>query len=293
MELPFAGLHQLCAPMLAQLDAMPEPAAGRARASPSASRRAAPPTGSSSALAALSLLAEVAAERPLLCLVDDAQWLDGASAQVLGFVARRVLAESLAIVFAVREPTDERVLDGLPELALGGLPEDDARALLVAVIPGRLDEHVRDRIVAETRGNPLALLELSRAMTAAELAGGFALPAARGPSRSDRGALRAAPPRLAGGDATAGAAGCGRPRRGRDAALARRGIAGDRPARRRARRRTSSCSRSARRCASGIHWCGRRPIGRARWPSAVRCTWRWPPPRIRRSIPTGGRGIWP
>ena len=128
------------------------------------------------ALAALSLLAEVAAERPLLCLVDDAQWLDAASRQVLGFVARRLLAESVAIVFAVRDPTDERELAGLPELALGGLADDDARALLATVIPGRLDERVRDRLVAETRGNPLALLELPRGLAATQLPGGFGLP---------------------------------------------------------------------------------------------------------------------
>ena len=111
------------------------------------------------ALAALSLLSEVAEERPLLCFVDDAQWLDVASAQVLGFVARRLLAESVAIVFAVREPSEERELAGLPELPLGGLDKEEAHALLARVIPGRLDERFRDRIVAETRGNPLALLE--------------------------------------------------------------------------------------------------------------------------------------
>ena len=175
MELPFAGLHQLCGPMLDRLGALPEPqrialgvafglSAGQA------------PDRFLVALGALSLLSEIADERPLLCFVDDAHWLDAASAQVLGFVARRLLAESVAIVFAVREPSAERELAGLPELALGGLDEKEARALLASVIPGRLDERVRDRIVAETRGNPLALLELPRGMTAAELAGGFALP---------------------------------------------------------------------------------------------------------------------
>ena len=124
----------------------------------------------------LSLLSAVAEERPLLCLVDDAQWLDGASGKVLGFVARRLLAESVAIVLAVREPDSRHELDGLPELALGGLDEEDARALLARAIPGRLDGPVRDRIVAETRGNPLALLELPRGMSPAELAGGFELP---------------------------------------------------------------------------------------------------------------------
>jgi DNA-binding CsgD family transcriptional regulator len=112
----------------------------------------------------------------LLCVVDDAQWLDRATAQVLGFVARRLLAEPVAMVFGVREPSPEFELAGLPELRLEGLGDNDARALLACVIPGRLDERVRDRIVAETRGNPLALLELPRGMSAAELGGGFALP---------------------------------------------------------------------------------------------------------------------
>ncbi|HEX4623361.1 MAG TPA: hypothetical protein VH231_02815 [Solirubrobacteraceae bacterium] len=109
-------------------------------------------------------------------MVDDAQWLDAASAQILGFVARRLLAESIAIVFAAREPSDEHELAGLSELRLTGVDDEDAHALLASVVSGRLDAPVSDRIVAETRGNPLALLELSRGMTSAELAGGFALP---------------------------------------------------------------------------------------------------------------------
>src|SRR5919109_3511175 len=127
MELPFAGLHQLCAPMLGRLDALPQPQRAALRVALGLSSGPAPERFLV-ALAALSLLAEVAAERPLLCLVDDAQWLDAPSRQVLGFVPRRLLAESVAIVLAVREPTDERELVGLPELTLGGLPEDDARA---------------------------------------------------------------------------------------------------------------------------------------------------------------------
>ena len=175
MELPFAGLHQLCAPMLAQLDALPEPQ-HRALSVALGLSSGDAPDRFLVGLAVLSLLSEVAVERPLLCLVDDAQWLDGASRQVLGFVARRLLAESVAIVFAIRESSDDRELVGLPELPLGGLEEEDARALLATVIPGRLDERVRDRIVAETRGNPLALLELPRGLSAAQLAGGFGLP---------------------------------------------------------------------------------------------------------------------
>jgi DNA-binding CsgD family transcriptional regulator len=172
MELPFAGLHQLCAPVLDRLGALPEPQQAALCVALGLSSGAAPDRFLV-ALAALSLLAEVAAERPLLCVVDDAQWLDAASRQVLGFVARRLLAESVAIVFAVREPTNERELVGLPELALGGLCEEDARALLATVIPARLDERVRDRLVAETGGNPLAILELPRALAATHLPGGF------------------------------------------------------------------------------------------------------------------------
>jgi DNA-binding CsgD family transcriptional regulator len=175
MELPFAGLHQLCAPMLGQLPALPEPQQAALRVALGLASGEAPDRFLV-ALAALSLLAEVAAERPLLCIVDDAQWLDGASGQVLGFVGRRLLAESVALVFAVRHPAEHRELAGLPELRLGGLSDEDARALLATTIPGRLDARVRDRIVAETRGNPLALLELPRGLSAAELAGGFGLP---------------------------------------------------------------------------------------------------------------------
>jgi DNA-binding CsgD family transcriptional regulator/tetratricopeptide (TPR) repeat protein len=174
MELPFAGLHQLYAPMLDRIGTLPEPQQAAMRVALGLSCGATPDRFLV-ALAALSLLAEIAAERPLLCFVDDAQWLDAASAQVLGFVARRVLAESVAIVFAIRGPTDERELAGLPELALEGLPEQDARALLATVIPGRLDARVLDRLVAETRGNPLAILELPRALAATQLPGGFGL----------------------------------------------------------------------------------------------------------------------
>jgi DNA-binding CsgD family transcriptional regulator len=127
-------------------------------------------------LAALSLLSQIAEERPLVCLIDDAQWLDRESASVLSFVARRLAAERIAMLFAVRVPGAERELDGLPELVLEGLGDADARLLLDVAVPGGLDEQVRERIVAETRGNPLALLELPRGLTPAELAGGFGLP---------------------------------------------------------------------------------------------------------------------
>jgi DNA-binding CsgD family transcriptional regulator len=175
MELPFAGLHQLCRPMLGQLSALPEPQRNALSVALGLSSGDAPDRFLV-ALAALSLLSEVAGERPLACFVDDAQWLDGASGQVLGFVARRLLAESVAMVFGVRDPSGERELQALPELLLGGLDEEDARALLATIIPGPLDERVRDRIVTETRCNPLALQELSLGLSAAQLAGGFALP---------------------------------------------------------------------------------------------------------------------
>jgi len=175
MELAFAGLHQLCTPMLSKLADLPGPQRDALGTVFGLSTGAAPDrllVG----LAVLGLLSEVAEELPLVCLVDDAQWLDQASAQALAFAARRLLAEPVALVFAVREPSEERQLRGLPLLAVEGLRSGDARALLESVTPGRLDERVRDRIVAETRGNPLALLELPRGLSAAELAGGFGLP---------------------------------------------------------------------------------------------------------------------
>src|SRR6185312_6874569 len=123
------------------------------------------------------LLSTVAEERPVLCLVEDAQWLDAASAQVIGLVARRVRAESVAIVVAVREPAEGHDFAGLPDIHLDGLPEQDASTLLASVVTSSLDSRVAERIIAETRGNPLALLELPARMTAAELAG-FELPGA-------------------------------------------------------------------------------------------------------------------
>src|SRR4051812_11192806 len=181
MELPFAGTHQLCAPMLDRLEKLPAPQRD-ALSVALGSAAGEVPDPFLVGLAVLSLLSTVAERRPLLCLVEDAQWLDAASSQVLGLVARRVEAESVAIVIALREaesgPHVTGDFDGLPELRLGGLNDEDAGALLARVVTGRLDDHVGDRIVAETGGNPLALLELPGHMTAAELAGGFDLPAA-------------------------------------------------------------------------------------------------------------------
>jgi DNA-binding CsgD family transcriptional regulator len=174
VELAFAGLHQLCAPFVDRLELLPPPQ--RDALGTALGRRGGDaPDRFLVGLAVLSLLSDVAEERPLVCVIDDAQWLDAASAQALAFVARRLGAESVGLVFAVREPTGERHLDGLAELVVGGLDDADARALLEAVVAGPLDERVRDRIVTETHGNPLALLELPRGRTPAQLAGGFGL----------------------------------------------------------------------------------------------------------------------
>ena len=173
MELAFAALHQLCGPMLDRLDRLPEPQ--RAALGTAFGLEAGPsPDRFLVGLAVLSLLSEVAAERPFLCVVDDAQWLDRASAQALAFAARRLHAESVLMVFAAREPAPD--FHGLPDLVVGGLREADARMLLASVVRSPLDRRVMERIVAETRGNPLALLELPRELSPAQLAGGFGLP---------------------------------------------------------------------------------------------------------------------
>ncbi len=175
MELAFAGLHQFCAPMLDHLDRIPVPQRV-ALATALGLSAGDPPDRFLVGLAVLSLLAEVAEVQPLVCLIDDAQWLDRVSAQTFAFVARRLLAESVALVFAERSGSEEQELRGLPELSIQGLSDADARWLLRTAIHGPIDAAVSDRIVAETRGNPLALLELPRGMTAVELAGGFGLP---------------------------------------------------------------------------------------------------------------------
>src|SRR5258705_3875816 len=173
MELAFAALQQLCAPMLGKLEGLPDPQREALGVAFGLNTGAAPDRFLVG-LAALSLLSEAAEQQPLLCVIDDAQWLDRASAQALAFVARRLLAEPVALVFATREPGEE--YRGLPEVLVGGLHDGEAQELLSSVVKGPLDERVRDRIVAETRGNPLALLELPRGVALAELAGGFGLP---------------------------------------------------------------------------------------------------------------------
>jgi DNA-binding CsgD family transcriptional regulator len=172
MELAFAGLHQLCAKMLDYLERIPAPQRDALR---TAFGMAAgpPPDRFLVGLGVLSLLSEVAGERPLVCLIDDEQWMDRASAQALGIAARRLGADAVGLVLAARDPGDELV--GVPELELGGLGDDDARALLDSVMPGRLDEAVRDLILAESGGNPLALVELPRELSPIQLAGGFGL----------------------------------------------------------------------------------------------------------------------
>ena len=172
MELPFAALHQLCGPMLDRLDRLPGPQRD-ALAVAFGLDSGGGPDRFLVGLGVLSLLSEVAMDKPLLCLIDDTQWLDQASAQALAFVARRVDAEPAAVIFGTRDLGAEDDLAGLPDLVLGPLSGADSRELLASAIPGRLDERVRDRIVAESGGNPLALLELPGAVTAAGLAGGF------------------------------------------------------------------------------------------------------------------------
>jgi DNA-binding CsgD family transcriptional regulator/tetratricopeptide (TPR) repeat protein len=174
MELPFAGLHALCAPMLGGLRQLPGPQ--RDALSTAFGLATGPaPDRFMVGLAVLGLLADFAEGQPLLCIVDDAQWLDRVSAQTLAFVARRLLAERVGLVFGVRPAGDDHVLSGLPELVVEGIGALDARVLLEATVHGPLDERVRDRILAEASGNPLALLELPRALGPA-VAGGFGLP---------------------------------------------------------------------------------------------------------------------
>jgi putative flippase GtrA len=175
MELPYAAVQQLCSPFFELMKRLQQPqhdALGVAFGLTTGLT----PNRFLVGLAVLGLLAEAAEEQPLVCVVDDAQWLDSASERTLAFVARRLVAEQIALVFATREPGD--ALADLPELHVAPLGRRDARALLESVLPARLDEHVLDRIVAETRGNPLALLGLPRGLSPTQLAGGFGLPQA-------------------------------------------------------------------------------------------------------------------
>jgi DNA-binding CsgD family transcriptional regulator len=176
MELAFAGLHALCTPMLGRLGHLPIPQRDALNTAFGVSVGN-PPDRFLVGLAILSLLADAAEEQPLVCIVDDAQWLDQVSVQVLAFVARRLLAERVGLVFAQREAGDAHELKGLPELVIGGLAAEDASRLLEATIPGPLDAPVRNRVLGEADGNPLALLQLARGRSPLRAAGGFGLPA--------------------------------------------------------------------------------------------------------------------
>jgi len=174
-ELAFAGLHQICGPLLDRLDLLPEPQRN-ALATAFGLRTGEPPDRLLIGLATLSLLAEAATRQPLVCVIDDAQWFDSASLHALTFAARRMVAERIAVVFAARDAGGMDAFEGLPELVLTGLADEDARALLRTALSGPADPRVIDRIVAEARGIPLALLEVPRGLTPAQLASGFGLP---------------------------------------------------------------------------------------------------------------------
>src|SRR5690349_18290235 len=198
MELAFAGLHALCAPLLGGLGHLPAPQRGALNTAFGISGGP-PPDRFLVGLAVLSLLADAAEEQPLICIVDDAQWLDRVSVQMLAFVARRLLAERVGLVFALRESGDDHALEGLPEIVIEGLAADDAGRLLDATVPGSLDARVRDQILGEAGGNPLALLELPRERTTIAVAGGFGL-LLEGPltSRIEQGFVRQLEPFPAG-----------------------------------------------------------------------------------------------
>jgi DNA-binding CsgD family transcriptional regulator len=178
MELAYSGLHQLCRPILGHLDRLPVPQR-QALATVFGQSAGSPPDRFLVGLAALTLFADAAEQQPLLCIVDDAQWFDHASAQILAFVGRRLFAERIALVCAARTGTGDEILAGLSELSIQGLNDSDARALLLDNVYGPLDAAVCDQIVSESHGNPLALLELPRSWNVAELAGGFGLPSSQ------------------------------------------------------------------------------------------------------------------
>ena len=175
-HLSYAGLHWFLLPFADHLERLPAPQRDALRstfglvAGPPADRFLV-------ALAVLTLLAEAASAAPLVCVVDDVQWLDPESAVVLGFVARRLYAERVVLLFAVRQPAGELpALAGLPELAIAGLDEGAALELLASLVPGPLSPAVGARIVAETGGNPLALMEVALELSPAQLAGVELLP---------------------------------------------------------------------------------------------------------------------
>ncbi|XTP33651.1 AAA family ATPase [Mycobacterium sp. TJFP1] len=178
MELAYAGVQQLCAPLVDSIDRLPDPQQNALQVALGL-RDGAAPDRLLVSLAVLSLLAGAGAERPTICLIDDAQWVDRASLQALAFAGRRLSADPVAMIFAARGSQADQELAALPEMHLDGLADADARALLSAVMPARLDDIVRDNILAEANGNPLALLELNRALPGAQLAGGYGLAGAK------------------------------------------------------------------------------------------------------------------
>jgi AAA ATPase domain len=178
MELPYAGLQLICSPLADGLGPLPD-AQREALGTAIGLSEGLPPDRLLVGLATLSLLSNAAQVLPLLCIIDDAHWLDRSSAQVLGFVSRRLEAESIAFLFSERKGQRLREFDGLPELLLEGLSDRDSRELLGSTITAPLDESVCDRLIAEARGNPLALVELPRGMTSMEMAGGFGVSFAR------------------------------------------------------------------------------------------------------------------
>jgi DNA-binding CsgD family transcriptional regulator len=173
LVLPYAALHQLCSQMITRRDRLPGPQAGALEIALGLSSGPVPDRFLVS-LGTLGLLSDQACEQPLLCIIDDSQWIDQESLQALAFVARRADADPFALVFSSRVALEE--LAGIPRLVVGGLAAADACDLLASVVPGRLDPAVRDRVVAETQGNPLALIELPRGLNVGQLAGGFGLP---------------------------------------------------------------------------------------------------------------------
>ncbi|MDT5066561.1 MAG: hypothetical protein QOK02_2716 [Mycobacterium sp.] len=178
IELAYAAVHQLCAPLHPGIDRLPDPQKEALQVALGL-RDGKPPNALLVGLAVLTLLEDASAQRPIVCIVDDVQWIDSASLKVLAFVARRILAEAVVMIFAGRPHAAEHELATLPELVVGGLQTQDARSLLAQVLPGRLDPHVRENILAEAGGNPLALLELPRALTPVEMAGGYGLASAK------------------------------------------------------------------------------------------------------------------
>jgi DNA-binding CsgD family transcriptional regulator len=179
LELAYSGLHQICSPMLAELERLPEPQR-EALATVFGLSGGAVPNRFLVGLAILTLFAEVSDQQPLACMIDDAHWIDRASAQILGFVARRLLAERIALVFTARTGIGDHILAGLPEMSIAGLRENDARLLLLSHMPGPVDAAVCQQIIAESHGNPLALIELGRVSNVAEFAGGYGVPGSEG-----------------------------------------------------------------------------------------------------------------